>query len=79
LHILSLSENSFRRNLFSSIRFEDFDSMIKIEEILNSEDAGKIIEIYTENSIFLQLNSLLRFGKRDIFHLSAHLISNKIS
>jgi len=35
--------------------------------------------MYTKNDVFQKLNAQLRFAKRDMFLLSAQIISNKIS
>ena len=53
--------------------------MVEFEKVLESKIDEKIVEIYTKNDLFKQINSQLRSRKRDIFHLSAYSLSNKIS
>jgi hypothetical protein len=52
LHLKSLNDKTFKRNLSSTITEEDFKEMVEIEKIFNSQDDGKIIEIYTKMDIF---------------------------
>jgi hypothetical protein len=49
------------------------------ERIIESDNYDEIIRMYTKDDVFPKLNAQLRFAKRDMFLLSASIISSKIT